>query len=69
MNPCDYPQATALSYESVPTSHAAALAERLALLEQEKLDLQKLICELLAHNEELRRRIQDLWSQMAAHSA
>lgn len=40
-------------------STSGPLEERLAVLEQEKLSLLKIICELLTKNEELRSQIRD----------
>lgn len=43
-----------------PGSGSAALVERIAALEEEKFQLQQIICDLLSKNEELRRRIQEV---------
>jgi hypothetical protein len=44
----------------VPLNYPGSLAERVFSLEQEKLELQLLVCELLSKNEELRREIRRL---------
>jgi hypothetical protein len=54
------------AHASPPPGDASILAARVSDLERENIDLQKLVCELLSKNEELRRQIWRLTKELAA---